>query len=444
MQATIENGAGLKRTLAVVFDKDTVNKVTDKVVGELARQVRVNGFRKGHVPRSLIERNYWVDVVLRSIDKLSEENLVKALEETGATPVARPEVEIDETAVSSAYPKDSEWTVRYGFYTFPAEINPDFASIKVSQVRSSVSDADVDAMVERLRTQRGVWENVDDRVSESSDRLNIDFKGFVNDEPFEGGEAKGFSVTLDSGSMIPGFCEQLVGHRAGDEFTIEVTFPENYPAENLAGKAAKFEIRVNSVAVRSLPEVNEEFVKSFNIGDGTVETFRNELRANMEREQTRVSRTRNHNALFDALIAAAGNFDVPEPWIEDNRVNMCRSEQRNREMYGMKIKGKLEDDTSLYREEAENVTRVQWMAHELSRIFDLKEPSEESIDAELTLRAGAYEDPEEAKAEIRKEERLFATVKNAAIENEMVAKTLERVQVEYKDLSFTELVNTQY
>ena len=426
MQASIENGEGLKRILSIVIEQDNVKKAYDEVAKKLMKEVRVDGFRKGHVPRNIIEQRYKGDLISRTYDKLLKENMSEALKQTEAKNATFPEPYFAEGEVFDLSP-DADLTLKVIFETFPADLNLDFSAIKVKQVQSTIGDADIDRMIDNLRSQRAVWQTEDNREAQKGDRVNIDFVGKKDGEPFANGSA----------SIDP-----IIGHKEGDEFTFNIKFPEDYHVEELKGQDTSFDIKVNAVAVKVLPEVNEDFVKSFNVADGSIEKFRSELKANMEREQANVMRAQNHESVFNALLETAGDFDVPEAWVEENRVNLCNAEEARLSRYiGMKkFPGHIADNKEAMRDEAFQTTRLQWIAQEINRAFEIKQPSEQSIENQLNSFAGAYEDPEEVKAEIRKDKKQYSQLLRLAMEDDLVNAVLSKAQVETENTTFSDLI----
>ena len=241
--------------------------------------------------------------------------------------------------------------------------------------------------------------------------------------------------------MIPGFTEQIEGHKAGDKFTIQVKFPEDYHAENLKGKDAEFDIVVNSVSELSLPEVNEDFVKVFGVKDGSLDTFKKELRKNMERELNRAKYTITRGKLFDALVAQYGEFAVPEAYVESEKERLAKNFEQQMRAYGMKkLPDSLKKD-DMFNDEAVKSARLGAIVRKIVESLGLTKPSDEFIEAQLEQIAGAYEDPAELKEQIRKDKTQFDAVQNAALESEVVAKVMEKAADGEEEMTFDQLVN---
>ena len=254
-----------------------------------------------------------------------------------------------------------------------------------------------------------------------------------------GGE--NFSLTVGETQMIPGFTEQIEGHKAGDKFTIQVKFPEDYHAENLKGKDAEFDIVVNSVSELSLPEVNEDFVKVFGVKDGSLDTFKSDLRKNMERELNRAKYTITRGKLFDALVAQYGEFAVPEAYVEAEKERLAKNFEQQMRAYGMKkLPDSLKKD-DMFNDEAVKSARLGAIVRKIVESLGLAKPSDEFVEAQLEQIAGAYEDPAELKEQIRKDKTQFDAVQNAALESEVVAKVMEKAADGEEEMTFDQLVN---
>ena len=296
-------------------------------------------------------------------------------------------------------------------------------------------------MIETLRKQQGKWQVKDGAVVSKGTRASIDFTGRTDGVEFEGGKASNFSLTVGETQMIPGFTEQIEGHKAGDKFTIQVKFPEDYHAENLKGKDAEFDIVVNSVSELSLPEVNEDFVKVFGVKDGSLDTFKKELRKNMERELNRAQYTITRGKLFDALVAQYGEFAVPEAYVEAEKERLAKNFEQQMRAYGMKkLPDSLKKD-DMFNDEAVKSARLGAIVRKIVDSLGLAKPSDEFVEAQLEQIAGAYEDPAELKEQIRKDKTQFDAVQNAALESEVVAKVMEKAADGEEEMTFDQLVN---
>lgn len=438
MQVSTETKEGLNRVLTVTVPAEEVSKAYAKSFKKVASRARLDGFRKGHIPTKILEQNFGGDIFMDCYNNLIQQTIDKAIEESKLHIVGRPNVDIK----GAAFKKDEDFVYTAAVEVMcEIELKP-FEELKLKTLKSEITDADVDKMIDTLREQQVKYQTEDGLEVGKNTVAKIDFVGRCDGVEFEGGKAENFDLNVDKAQMIPGFIEQIMGHKAGDKFTIQVKFPEEYHAENLKGKDAEFDITVNAVQKAVLPELNEDFVKIYGVEDGSVETFKADLKKNMERELARGLRSMTRDNLFAALIAQYGEFDVPTPFV-DIEIERLRQSTVNRMkmMYGMKELPEQFKKDDLYKDEALKGARLGVILRTIAEKNDIKVPSEESIDAELNLIAGAYEEPEEFKAELKKNKAQYDSIKELALErdvmNTIMAKAADGEQV----LTFKEVIN---
>ncbi len=437
MQVSTEKKEGVQHLLTVTVPAEDVKKAYDASFRKYAKNARIDGFRKGHIPTKVLEQQFGGQIYSDAYDSLVNQTLGQAIKESKLEVVGYPKIEVKK----ATFKNDEEFV-----YEATVEVNPElelkpFEDLKLKSIKATVTDADVDNMIETLRKQQGKWQVKDDAVVAKGTRASIDFTGRTDGVEFEGGKASNFSLTVGETQMIPGFTEQIEGHKAGDKFTIQVKFPEDYHAENLKGKDAEFDIVVNSVSELSLPEVNEDFVKVFGVKDGSLDTFKSDLRKNMERELNRAKYTITRGKLFDALVAQYGDFAVPEAYVEAEKERLAKNFEQQMRAYGMK---KLPDSfkkDDMFKDEAAKDARLGTIVRKIVESLGLKNPSDEFVEAQLDQIAGAYEDPAEVKEQIRKDKTQFEAVQNAALESEVVAKVMEKAADGEEEMTFDQLVN---
>ena len=293
-------------------------------------------------------------------------------------------------------------------------------------------------MIETLRQQQAKWKVVDDGEANKDSLVKIDFEGRVDGAPFEGGKAEDFSLHLGSGRMIPGFSEQIVGHKAGDKFTIQVKFPEDYHAENLKGKDAEFDITVNSVSEQVLPEVNEDFVKLFGVKDGSMETFRKDLRRNMERELKRAVTQKNASNVYEAVSKQYGEFDVPKAAVDAEIKRLRERTEANFRRYGMTRLPELKDE--VFQEEALHDARLGYAIRAIVADLKLEKADDATVNDNLAMIADAYENPEEVIKQLRADKQQMSYIMNKSFEDDVVKAILANAQVTDVKKSFKELI----
>ncbi len=429
MQVSLETTSGLERRLTVGVPAQKVDSVVDEKLREAQKTVRLNGFRPGKVPLREVKRRFGSAVRNEVLADVMRESFLEAVEQENIQPAGLPGFE----AVTNESGKDLEFVAT--FEVFPEVELASFSDIEVEKPVAEVTDADIEQMIETLREQRAGHEEVE-RAAEQGDRVNIDYKGFKDGEAFEGGSAEGQDLELGSGRMIPGFEDGIVGMKAGEQKEINVTFPEDYQAEELKGQAVVFEIKVNKVEGKSLPEVDAEFMKGFGVDDGDMEAFKAAVRKNMERELKNAINGKVKEQVMDAL-AGKHEFTLPEALIKQE----CgRMRQQMMQQFG----GGQQFDSSflpddLFREQAERSVRLGLI---LRAIIDSKElkADEERIKARVDEIASQYEQPEEVVNYIYGNEQQLQNIEGAVLEEQMVDLVLVDAKVEEKSMSYQDAV----
>ena len=317
MQVTVEATQGLERRMRVEIPEEKVRGEIDKRLGDLARSVRIPGFRPGKAPVKVVARHYGRQVRDEVVGGIVRESLADALDQEQLRPAAVPRIAPLETASGVTYTAT--------FDVLPDISLPQFESIEIARPVATVSDEDVDRMLEKMRVQRRTWREVE-RAATPSDRVVVNLEGHVDGEPLEEARATELPVELDAGRMVDGFEDGLVGAQAGEDRTLELAFPETYP-EHLAGKPVTFDVKVHRVEEPVLPNVDDEFAESFGVADGGVEALRREARANMERELGDGLRALLKQRVMEALLAG-DDIELPESMVRDE---VARAMQRRHE-----------------------------------------------------------------------------------------------------------------
>ena len=295
MQVSVETLKGLERKVTISVPTEKVEEEVGLRLRNLARKVKVDGYRPGKVPMKVVEKRFSDSVRQEVARDMVQPTLYDALKNNELVPAGSPYIEPEQVEMG----KDFRYTAV--FEVFPDVKINELNQAEVEIIQATVKDADVKGMLDKLREQNKNWKEVSRPVAKG-DKVVIDFDGFLGETPFEGGSAKDYELVLGSGSMIPGFEEGITGAKKDKPFEIKVTFPEDYGHKDLAGKETTFKITVTTVMEGKLPELDDEFAKKFNIKKGGVDALTKDIKENMTRELERRINMMNREKLFDKLI----------------------------------------------------------------------------------------------------------------------------------------------
>lgn len=429
MQVSVETTQGLGRRITITVAADSIESAVKKELVDVAKKVRIDGFRKGKVPMNIVAQRYGASVRQDVLGDLMTRNFVDAIIKEKINPAGAPNY------VPGEYKEGQDFTYSVDFEVYPEVELKGLENIEVEKPLVEVTDADVDAMLDTLRKQQANWIETD-AAAEAEDRATIDFSGSVDGEEFEGGKASDFVLAMGQGRMIPGFEEGVVGHKAGETFTIDVKFPDDYHAENLKGKDAKFEIVLKKVETRELPEFTEEFIKRFGVEDGSIAGLRTEVRKNMDRELKGAIRNRIKTQAIDGLVEA-NEIDVPAALI-DSEIDVLRRQAAQR--FGGNEQQALELPRELFEEQAKRRVVVGLLLGEVIRTHELK-ADEARVSTLIEEMASAYEDPKEVIEFYSKNNELMNNMRNVALEEQAVEAVLAKAKVTEKATNFQDLMN---
>ena len=429
MQVSVETTQGLGRRITITVAADSIESAVKKELVDVARKVRIDGFRKGKVPMNIVAQRYGASVRQDVLGELMTRNFVDAIIKEKINPAGAPNY------VPGEYKEGQDFTYSVEFEVYPEVELKGLENIEVEKPVVEVTDADVDTMLDTLRKQQANWIE-SDAAAGPEDRATIDFNGSVDGEEFEGGKASDFVLAMGQGRMIPGFEEGVVGHKAGETFTIDVKFPDDYHAETLKGKDAKFEIVLKKVETRELPELTEEFIKRFGVEDGSVAGLRTEVRKNMDRELKGAIRNRIKTQAIDGLVEA-NEIDVPAALV-DSEIDVLRRQAAQR--FGGNEQQALELPRELFEEQAKRRVVVGLLLGEVIRTHELK-ADEARVSTMIEEMASAYEDPQEVIEFYSKNNELMNNMRNVALEEQAVEAVLAKAKVTEKETNFQDLMN---
>ncbi len=308
----------------------------------------------------------------------------------------------------------------------------------VKQV-AEIADADVEEMLETVRGQHKEWVTTD-RAAKDGDQLNINFKGMIDGEVFPGGEANDMPIELGSGRMIKGFEEGLIGAKAGDDVTLNVTFPDDYHAKDLAGKPAQFDTHVNKVEEAQLPELNDDFAKKLGIKDASVESMHKEIKDSMQLELDGRLNTQMKTSVMDALINAH-DFDVPKPLIEDESEAIKKNMLENLKQQGMQDQG-MQIDASMFADQAIRRVKLGLIMSEIVQSEKI-EVDEDRVKKKIEEIAAPYEQPQQVIDWYNGDKQRLAEVRALVTEEQIVDWATEKAKVVDKKVTFKDIMNAE-
>ena len=430
MSISIETLEGLQRRVTITVPADKIEAAYKEQLKGYAKNARVDGFRKGKVPHSIIEQRF--GLAARQ-DVLSDEMQRAFFEGVMAEKIAlagRP------TFTPNNYQPGQDFSFSATFEVFPEVELKGLENIEVEKPVVEITEADLDKMVDVLRKQQATWAESQE-AAKAENRVVIDFVGSVDGEEFEGGKATDFALAMGQGRMIPGFEEGIVGHKAGEQFDIDVTFPADYHSENLKGKAAKFAITLKKVENIVLPELTEEFVKKFGNAK-SVEDLRAEIKKNMQRELKNAVTARVKNQVINGLIAQ-NDIEVPAAAIAEE-VDVLRQQAVQR--FGGKPEMAAQLPAELFEADAKRRVQVGLLLSNVISQNELK-VDEARVEAMIADIASAYEQPAEVVEYYAKNRQLTENIRNVVLEEQAVDAVLAKAKVTDKALSFDELMQSQ-
>ena len=431
MQVSVETTKGLGRRLSITIKSEDIKKAIDKELINTAKKVRIDGFRKGKVPLKIVEQRYGASILQDALSDLMQQNFIEAIVQEKINPVGAP------TYTPTEYKDGEDYTFTVEFEVYPEVKIKDLDKIEVEKPVAEVVDADVETMIETLRKQQGTWKEVDQSAKEQN-RVTLDFVGQVDGEEFEGGKANEFVLVLGQGRMIPGFEDAILDHKANDQFDINVTFPEDYHAENLKGKPAVFSATLKKVEELELPELTEDVIKRFGIADGTVESLRIEVRKNMSRELNATIRNKIKAQVIDGLVKN-NEIDVPAALVE-REIDVLRQQAVSR--FGGNMKQPMDLPKELFEAEAKRRVSVGLLFSEIIESNKIK-ADDAKVKSLIDEIASAYEDPKEVLEYYSKDKKAMDNIRSVAIEDQVVDLLLASAKVTDKNYSFSELMNQQ-
>ena len=432
MQVSVETTQGLERKMTVAVPSEKVDSAVNTRLQEAARNVKLNGFRKGKVPYKVIKSKFGAGVRQEVVGEMMSQSYYEAIDQESLKPAGQPNIDpknLDEG-------QDLEFVAT--FQVYPEITLPDLSTIKAERLGADISEADIDEMIQTLRKQKQSWE-VCDRAAATEDMVNINYVGSRDGEDFEGGSAQGTNLVLGSERMIPGFESGIEGKSADDAFTLDLSFPEEYHNKELAGAEVAFEITLNSVSEQVMPVVDEEFYKSFGVEEGGNDAFREEVTNNMRRELKTASRNKLKNKIMDCLVEVV-DAEIPDALV-GGEIEQLRQQAMQQFGGGQNIDPNMLPD-ELFKEQAARRVLLGLVLGEVIQQQELKaDPTKvrESIE-EL---ASTYESPDEVINWYYGNQEQLATIESSVLEDQVFDYVIEQSAVSDKLVSYQEVIQPE-
>lgn len=431
MQVSIETLEGLERRMTVQVPSDTVTQAVEKKLNDLRKTVKIDGFRPGKVPLKVVQQKFGGHVRQEVVGDVIESSYHEAIIQENIRPAGMPSIE----SISSEDTEDMSYTATFEIYPEIGEIKLD--TIKVEKPVVEVEDKDLETMVEKLRDQRKDWSEVD-RAAGKGDQVMVDFEGRIDSELFEGGAGKDMPVEIGAGQMLPEFEAGLEGIASGEEKVVKVNFPADYHGKEVAGKTAEFTLKATKVSEAILPEIDETFAKAFGVEDGDVEKFRQDVRANMNKEISQKLKTTIKNAVMAGLLEE-NTIIAPSALVaeEVKSLKMQAAQRMGQDMESFDS-GNLPDD--MFEEEASKRVQLGLLVGEVIKSEKI-ELDKGLLESTLTEMAASYEQPDQVMDYYRQNQEARSSLEGMVLEDQVVSHILDKATVTEKQRSFEDMMN---
>jgi trigger factor len=429
MQVSIESSTGLERQLKIGVPADRIEKEVTERLQKATKTVSIAGFRKGKVPLKVVKQQYGKGVRQEVVGEVVNSSFYEAIKQEDLQPVGQPRID-DVTDVEG---QDLEYVAVFEVY--PEVALADISKVAIARPVTDLNDSDVDTMIEVLRNQQASFD-VAEKAAENGDQVNIDYVGTQKKVEFAGGSAEGQDLILGSNSMIPGFEDGLVGVSAGDETVLKLKFPKDYHAEELKGKAVQFAVKVNSVAAKQMPEMNDEFFKLYGVSEGGEEKFREDVRNNMERELRNAIRNKVKNRVMDQLFDL-NKVELPKALIA-NEITQLKQQMIQQFGGGQQFDPSMLPD-DMFTAKAERRAALGVIVSEVVKVEELT-PDEDRVRERVNEIASTYDQPKEVVDYYYSQQELLSSVEAVVLEDQVTELVLSKATVTEESLSYEDAI----
>ncbi|MEO6972803.1 MAG: trigger factor [Rhodoferax sp.] len=433
MSVTVETLEKLERKITLTLPVGVIQSEVDARLKRMARTVKMDGFRPGKVPMTVVAQRYGYSVHYEVMNDKVGEAFANAANEAKLRVAGQPRISEKEGA------PEGELTFDAVFEVFPDVKIADLSTAEIDKLSAEVNDSAIDKTLEILRKQRRTFtQRAHDAAAQEGDRVTVDFEGKIDGETFQGGKAEDFQFLVGDGQMLKEFEDAVRGMKSGESKTFPLAFPADYQGKEVAGKSADFMVTVKKIEAAHLPEVNEALAKSLGIADATVEGLRADIRKNLEREVKLRLQARNKQAVMDALVAKA-ELDLPNSSVQAEVDRMVEGARADLKQRGIKDADKAPIPDDVFRPQAERRVRLGLVVAELVRGNELHAKPEQ-IKAHIDELAASYEKPADVVRWYYGDNRRLAEVEAIVIENNVTEFVLSKAKVNEKTVSFDELM----
>lgn len=431
MQVSVEATSGLERRMTVTVPAAQVEKEVENRLKQLSRTVRIAGFRPGKVPVKVVATRYGAQVRNEVIGEVTQSSFREAVTQENLRLAGMPQIEPKEIAPGS----DLEYIATFEVFG-DVELVP-LNDREIEKPVATVTDDDVSAMVEKLRQQRANWVAVE-RPAQEGDKLNIDFEGTIDGAAFEGNAGQQVSLVLGSNSFIPGFEDGLIGSKPGDETTLDLQFPDDYRAQTVAGKPVQFKVKINEVAEPELPELDAEFMSSFEVSSNDMDGFLAEIRNSMESELDQVLRDMTKKQVLDMLYEA-NPVDVPEAVVQSSIDDMMAQMRSNLGDQGDRVN---EMDRELFAPTARRKAALGILLNEIAKQQGFR-AAPERVKERVEKLAETYDQPDQVVRWYYSDRSRLSNIESLVVEDMVVDWVIDNARVIEKNMTFDEVMQAQ-
>lgn len=429
--SSVETVSALERRLNASIPQQAIRSEVADRLKNIGRTAKIAGFRPGKIPAKILEQHYGAQAHREALGEALQRSFAEAAQTNSLKVAGYPQFELKTNDLSA---DQIEYSATFEVY--PEVVMGDVGGEAVERAIYELGQADVDNTIATLRKQRATYEAVT-RAAQNDDKTVIDFVGKLNGEVFQGGEGKDYPVLLGSGRMLPEFEAAIVGMKAGEAKSFDMTFPETYHGKDVAGKQVTFTVTLHSVEAPKLPEVDAEFARAVGIEDGDVSKLEDEIRSNLTREVARRLKVRNKDAAMGALLKVA-QFDLPKALVDWEIQSVMQQTVQDMEARGMKMKG-VPLPPELFKERAEKRVKLGLVLADLVQKFELNAKPEQ-IRALVEDYAQSFDHPEDVVRWYYADPARLQEVENLVLEENVVDWVMSRAKVSDKAMVFAELM----